>query len=235
MNTNLIHARERVIKMLRLATNPGTREEGQHALKLAKQWIEKYQLDKADLTESESFHCAEYEIQVRLNTEAWQGADKVFQSSCNTWIRHLAIKVADLYSDFVKGFTKKEHLFDRTWFSVVFVGVEEATWSATDLFSALFQLICHYTKLMVHSGRYHTIRSIESYAIGLVNGISAGRMKRPLSQSITLENVRERGRALISAWMARKCVRMPPEGSIKKLDAQAHQDGQTHGARVKSV
>ena len=194
--------------MLKLAANPGTVEEGLHASKVAMHWIEKYQLNQASLS-SDLLHCAEYEIEVRLDTEAWRGADKAFQSSCNTWICALATKVARIYTDFVKGFTKKVRLFDHTWFSVVFVGVEDAAWSATDIFCSLFRMICHYARVMIRTGKYHAVKSIESYAMGLVNGLAS--------------------------WTERKRIGAPAEGRIKKLDTRAHLDGHVDGHLMKTV
>ena len=237
-DASLLRMKDRVIKMLRLAANPGTIEEGKHAAKLATQWMEKYQLDKATLlSENESPSCGEYEIQVRMSTDAWQGADKVFQSACVTWIRDLAILVADIHTDFVKGFAKKMYLFDHTWYSITFIGIEDAAWSAVDLFCELFRMICCYINIMVVSGRYTEIKTIESYAMGLVKGLAARKFKTKLQRtekSDELYEIRNAARIRIAQWSEQKRITVSGNRRIKKIDVRAHEEGRYDSTSVES-
>ena len=167
---HLVRIKERIAKMLRLAGNPGTGEEGAHASRVAAEWMSKYQLSKYDLAIKGEMEGGDYKVYLFSTAPNQDRARRSFVSASQTWLQNLTIRVQSVFPHFIETYTSTYSLWAIPY--KAFLGVEDAAYSACELFRDLLDIVCKYTKIMVLSGRFKSFMAIESYAIGMVDGLN---------------------------------------------------------------
>lgn len=165
---HLSRIKDKIAKMLRLAGNPGTNQEGSHAGRVAAEWMSKYQLSKYDMAVKGEMVGGDYRIHLRSTAPNRIKAARAFGSACETWVRQLTSRVASVFPQFVEWYESNNY----QTYKKCFLGVEDAAWSAAELLCELIDIVCKYTRVMVLSGRFKTALAIESYANGMVDGLN---------------------------------------------------------------
>lgn len=220
--------KQRILKMIQLAAHPGTKAEGLQAQRLAAKWMLKYKLSLHDLTFQET--PATYEVIVQFTGSLTQKARKLYQRSCDLWLAELAHRVTEIFPGLVKNYVRtRKAMVLGTSHSKCFKGIEKATWSATDLYCSLTGIICRYIKIIIKTGRFTTERRLESYVLGLVNGINVGK------EAVRAENMlspQQQDRLTLMIERSSEYFGQRPSTG-HAIDINAYQQGQRDGNVLK--
>lgn len=162
---HLNRIKERITKMLRLAGNPGTIDEGAHASRLATEWMTKYQLTKYDIAMKGDLPGGDYQVSVLFKGDCLSKDAMTFAEDSLRWVSELAKRMPKVFPKFVGRYYCLRGTYQA------FLGVEDASWSAAELFCELLEIVSNYTKTMVLARRFKTAVQIESYALGMVDGL----------------------------------------------------------------
>lgn len=226
-DNHLSRIKEKIAKMLRLAGNPGTSKEGEHAGKVASEWMSKYQLGKYDLAVKNELEGADYIV--------WVG-NSIREREYNfSWISSLTCKIAKVFPNFVYYYQST----GKNYFG--FLGVEDSCWSACEMLVDLMAIVTHHADLMFKTHHYKKDLSIQSYMLGMVDGLDVSSfadipellkgmndMEREQMNVIVKagSNVVERMRSL-KTWNNTK-----EKEKRVRLDHSAYRKGQSDGSQL---
>lgn len=220
--------KQRILKMIQLAAHPGTKAEGLQAQRIAAKWMLKYKLSLQDLLFQKT--PVTYEVIVQFTGLLNRKSRKLYQRSCDLWLAELAHRVAEIFPGLVKNYVKnRETMILGTSHSKCFKGIENATWSATDLYCSLTDIICRYIRIIIKTGRFATERRLESYVLGLVNGIDVGK------EAVRAENTlspQEKDRLALMIERSSEYFGHKPS-TVHTIDINAYQQGQRDGNVLK--
>lgn len=222
----------RIIKMLKLADNPGTLAEGRHAQRLATRWMQKYRLSHYDLAKSNALFAGSYEVLLRFTGE--DSGEEMYESACQFWLAELANRVASVFPQLVYNFTKSKDLplIGKRHFKC-FAGIEDAAWSAAILYCSLARIVSDYIRVAVSTNRFTSYSAIESYAFGLVRGIDVRPRANDSDTGQELAVIQIAAKKLIDPYRIR--YNAPAAVVERSIDPSAFSAGQQDGADIRDA